>query len=166
MKPAQKSDFTQLQLEQRQKPLSWQICFDYFPLIVTHIQNILCPQEHLLWYLIVEILLINRKSSFCALNYLWVTTLSPRVLKSYSDWSKCSDPFLGHLIFKLVPVKYEMSFVLCHIKSDGKCFWKPNIHKMFRKLSPDTIHNFFHLPVLIEKSFFYGTWLIIFTVQC
>ena len=48
MEPAQKSDFTQLRLEQRQKHLSRQICFDYFPLIVVHIQNILCPQEHLL----------------------------------------------------------------------------------------------------------------------
>ena len=55
MEPAQKSDFTQLQLEQRQKNPSRQICFDYFPLIVMHIQNILCPQEHLLGYLIVEI---------------------------------------------------------------------------------------------------------------
>lgn len=39
----------------------------------------------------------NRKSRFSALNYFWVTTISPRVLKSYSDWSKCSDSFLGRL---------------------------------------------------------------------
>ena len=39
----------------------------------------------------------NRKSHFSALNYLWVNTLSPTDLKSsYSDWSKCGDPFLGH----------------------------------------------------------------------
>ena len=39
----------------------------------------------------------NHKSHFSVFNYLWVNTLSPRVLKSsYSDWSKCSDPFLGH----------------------------------------------------------------------
>ena len=39
----------------------------------------------------------NRKSHFSVLNYLWVNTLSPRVLKSsFSDWSKCSDTFLGH----------------------------------------------------------------------
>ena len=36
------------------------------------------------------------KSCIKVLNYLWVTTLSSRVLKSYFDWSKRSDPFLGH----------------------------------------------------------------------
>ena len=36
----------------------------------------------------------NHKSHFSVFNYLWVNTLSPRVLKSsYSDWSKCSDHF-------------------------------------------------------------------------
>ena len=34
------------------------------------------------------------KSRFNALNCLWVTTLSPRVLKSHCDWSKGSDPYL------------------------------------------------------------------------
>ena len=35
------------------------------------------------------------KSFINVLNYLWVTTLSSRVLKSYFDWSKCTDQFLG-----------------------------------------------------------------------
>ena len=35
------------------------------------------------------------KSRFSALNYLCVTTLTPRVPKSYFDWSKHSNPFLG-----------------------------------------------------------------------
>ena len=37
------------------------------------------------------------KSCINVLNYLWVTTLSSRVLKSYFDWSKCTDQFLGRL---------------------------------------------------------------------
>ena len=40
MEAAQQLDFTQLQLEQRQKHLSRRVRFDYFPLIVTHIPNI------------------------------------------------------------------------------------------------------------------------------
>ena len=70
MEPAQKSDFTQLQLEQRQKNPSRQICFDYFPLIVMHIQNKLSFVLKSIFYDISLLKLINCKSRFPALNYL------------------------------------------------------------------------------------------------
>ena len=50
-----------------------------------------------------------------------MTTLSPRVLKSYSDWSNCSDPFLGHFNWCQSSMKCPIS-VLCHIKSNGELF--------------------------------------------
>ena len=48
MDPAQQLEFTQLRLEQGQKILPQQIFFEYFPLIVAHIQNIPRRREHLL----------------------------------------------------------------------------------------------------------------------
>ena len=80
MEPAQKSDFSQLRLENTQKRLSLTDMLRLFS------SDYPWPRKHLLsqW-----------TSPVIALNYLWVTTLSPRVLKSYFDWSERSDPFMG-----------------------------------------------------------------------
>ena len=56
------------------------MCFDYFPLLVTHIQNIPWPREHRLLYNIAfaidPMMEFQPQVTFqCALNYLWVTTL-------------------------------------------------------------------------------------------
>ena len=45
-----------------------------------------------------------------------------REVKSCFEWSKRSDPFLDRK--KLVPIKYEKSFVLHHFKLDERLFWK------------------------------------------
>ena len=73
MEPAQKSDFSQLWLQSRHKSISpRQICFYCFSLIIRRLKSIgFC----------------NGQIVLCA-YYLSVTTLFPRVLKSYFDWSK------------------------------------------------------------------------------
>ena len=75
MEPAQQLDFTQHRLEQRQNISPRQMCFDYFPLIVTHIQNIPWPREHRLLYNIAfaidPMMEFQPQVTFqCALNYL------------------------------------------------------------------------------------------------
>ena len=122
MEPAQKSDFSQLhdQLEQTQKQLSATDMLWLFSSDSHTVQKTPWPREHLLlllqstpWWN------FNHKSwysvSLTSNYYLWVTTLTLVVLKSYSDWSKHSDPR---------PIKYEKSFVSHHIKSDKGLFWK------------------------------------------
>ena len=76
MKPAQKSDFAQVRLKQTHHV---HIKLRLFPLSIATRAFAFAMD----------------KSRFNVLNYLWVTTLSPRVPKSYFDWSKRSDPFLG-----------------------------------------------------------------------
>ena len=76
MKRAQKSDFSQVWLKHTHYV---HIMLRLFPLSVATRASA-CAMD---------------KWRFNAVNYLWVTTLSPRVPKSYFDWSKCSDPFLG-----------------------------------------------------------------------
>ena len=62
-----------------------------------------------------------------------MNTLSPRVLKSrYSDWSKRSDPFLGHYYQNWIPIKYEKSFVPGHTKSNKGIFWKSSIYSSLK----------------------------------
>ena len=79
MEPAHKAHFYQLRLELAQKHLSltdtlWSFSSEYTVDFITFVMD---------------------KSCFNALNYLWVTTLSPRVLKNYFDWYKHTNPFLG-----------------------------------------------------------------------
>ena len=66
-KPARKSDFSQLRLKQTQKRLSLKDMLRLFPLSVATRASAFAMD----------------KSRFNALNYLWVSTLSPRVPKSY-----------------------------------------------------------------------------------
>ena len=79
MEPAHKAHFYQLRLELAQKHLFltdtlWLFSSEYTVEIITFAMD---------------------KSCFNALNFLWVTTLSPRVLKNYFDWYKHTNPFLG-----------------------------------------------------------------------
>ena len=76
IKPVQKSNFPQVRLKQThyERIMLW-----LFPLSVATRASAFAMD----------------KSRFNALNYLCVTTLTPRVPKSCFDWSKSSSPFLG-----------------------------------------------------------------------
>ena len=97
------------------------------------------PREHLLSLLqSTPCWNSNHKSwysvSLTSNYYLWVTTLNLVVLKSYSDWSKHSDP---------MPIKYEKSFVSHHIKSDKGLFWKSTkMAKAAKGLNKKSIYVF------------------------
>ena len=102
MKPAQKSDFSQVWLKQTHYV---NIMLQLLPPSVTTRASAFAMD----------------KSRFNALNYLWVTTLSPRVPNSYSDWSKSSDPFLGRENWHQSSMKSPSSLAILNLTND---FWK------------------------------------------
>ena len=125
MEPAQQLEFTQLRLEQGQKTFPRQIFFEYFPLIVTHNQNIPQPREHLLLH------------CFCNRPYVGISTVThvsvrfkllvsdhfiPKGPKELLWLVKAQRPVFWSL--KLAPIKYEKSFVPRHIKSEEGPSWK------------------------------------------
>jgi len=91
MEPAQQLDLTQRRLEQRQKHL-YSICFDYFPLIVTHIHNIPWPREHLLLYNIAFAIAPISNESLVSVPFKLL--VSDHFIP-FSDWSKRSDSSLA-----------------------------------------------------------------------
>ena len=94
MEPAQQLVFTQLRLEPRQKHLYPQICFDYFPLIVTHIHNIPWPRDHLLLYNIAFAIAIAPISTESLVSVRFKLLVSDHFIP-FSDCSKRSDSFLA-----------------------------------------------------------------------
>ena len=69
-----------------------QICFYYFPLIVTHIHNIPWPREHLLLYNIAFAVAPISTESLVSVRFKLL--VSDHFIP-FSDWSKQSDSFLA-----------------------------------------------------------------------
>ena len=68
------------------------MCFDYFPLIITHMHNISWPREHLLLYNIAFAIAPISSESLVSVRFklLVIDQFIP-----FSDWSKRIDSFLA-----------------------------------------------------------------------